>query len=97
MPDCWIHEKKSARADSGDTFQALSVDNFYGLFAVQTRPQADARRIEDGSELITRRSDSINQQVACYPFIAHNLGDQRLLLVNKHQRRVKIHMVELDP
>lgn len=94
-PDCWLHSK-CQNNDHLDVFQSVKVDSFYRYMQVETRKPADGGK--DGFVTVRRQSDMMNQQVANYPFIAHNLGQQRLVLINQQTTaQPKAHIISIEP
>ena len=55
--------------------------------------------IKDREYFVNERRSNFQIQVETdYPYIAQNLGDQRILLINKEmKKKKKVHILELDP
>lgn len=78
-PDTWLHYKKNPTKDNQSVciFQTMHVDAINQHVTVQTRVlKQELGKVSLNFEIVSRQSDKINQQVANYPFIVHNLGDQ---------------------
>lgn len=70
-PDFWIHQK-NRNHDHDDIFQTVIVDSNYRFMTLLTRKLAEGKK--DEFEIVSRQTDMMNQQIANYPFICHNLG-----------------------
>lgn len=90
VPDCWLHYKRNPLKGESDenicVFQAVHVDDSSQFAKLQTRalqPETGGVRLD--YHIVSRQTDHVNQVASDYPFVVHNLGDQRIVLVNYQQ------------